>query len=410
MKRDTYLLLENYMLSCMEDSAHDKEHIYRVLYNALDIAQTEENVDYDVLICACLLHDIGRKEQSENPGVCHAAAGAKKAARFLSEHGFSEEFTEKVCACIRSHRYREDNLPQSIEAKILFDADKVDVSGAVGIARTLVYKGQIGEPLYSLTSEGQVSDGENDREPSFFQEYKYKLENLYDRFFTARGRELAGMRREAAVSFYNSMLREIKGTYENGSKNLRRHLEWELTAGAPEEKAGRLQKELAVYELLEALEIPFWRIDHPAAMTMQDCEAVDQKLDAVMCKNLFLCNAQKTNFYLLLMPAYKKFKTKDLSKQIQSARLSFADAEHMEQYLNISPGAVSVMGLMNDRENRVQLLIDRELLDEEWFACHPCVNTSSLRMKLADMLEKFLPAVHHDFQSVELPDPEKQPV
>ncbi|MDO4331860.1 MAG: prolyl-tRNA synthetase associated domain-containing protein [Eubacteriales bacterium] len=203
------------------------------------------------------------------------------------------------------------------------------------------------------------------------------------------------------------MLREIKGTYENGSKNLREHLEWELTAGAPEEKEGRLQKELAVYELLEALEIPFWRIDHPAAMTMQDCEAVDQKLDAVMCKNLFLCNAQRTNFYLLLMPARKKFKTKDLSKQIQSARLSFADAEHMEQYLNISPGAVSVMGLMNDRENRVKLLIDRELLDEEWFACHPCVNTSSLRMKLADMLEKFLPAVHHDFTCVELPDPEK---
>lgn len=188
---------------------------------------------------------------------------------------------------------------------------------------------------------------------------------------------------------------------------MNRHLEWELTAGAPEEKAGRLQKELAVYELLEELKIPFWRIDHPAAMTMEDCEAVDKKLDTVMCKNLFLCNAQKTNFYLLLMPAYKKFKTKDLSKQIQSARLSFGDAGHMEQYLDIWPGAVSVMGLMNDRENHVQLLIDQELLKEEWFACHPCVNTSSIRMKLSDVLEKFLPAVHHDFRSVELPDTEK---
>ena len=180
-------------------------------------------------------------------------------------------------------------------------------------------------------------------------------------------------------------------------------MDTELVMGAPTDLEGRLQKELAVYELLNDLGIPFWRIDHPAAMTMEDCEAVDRKLDTVMCKNLFLCNAQKTKFYMLLMPAEKKFKTKDLSKQIQSARLSFADAAHMEEYLNIMPGAVSVMGLMNDRENHVQLLIDQELLSEEWFACHPCVNTSSLRMKLADMLEKFLPAVHHDFMSVELP-------
>lgn len=407
MRRDTYLLLENYMLSCMDDSAHDKEHIYRVLYNALDIAQTEENVDYDILICACLLHDIGRKEQLENSGVCHAAAGAEKASRFLREHGFSEVFTQKVCACIRSHRYRKDNPPQSIEAKILFDADKIDVSGAVGIARTLAYKGQLGEPLYSLKPDGQVSDGEDDRTPSFFQEYKYKLENLYEHFLTSRGAELAGKRQQAAAAFYNSMLQEITKTYENGAANLGRHLEWELTEGAPIDKDGRLQKELAVYELLEELEIEFWRIDHPAAMTMEDCEAVDKKLDTVMCKNLFLCNAQKTNFYLLLMPAHKKFKTKDLSKQIGSARLSFGDAEHMEQYLNIWPGAVSVMGLMNDRENRVRLLIDQELLKEEWFACHPCVNTSSLRMKLSDVLEKFLPAVHHDFRSVELPAPEE---
>lgn len=182
----------------------------------------------------------------------------------------------------------------------------------------------------------------------------------------------------------------------------------ELVMGAPADRAGRLQKELAVYELLEELEIPFWRIDHPAAMTMEDCAGVDQKLNAVMCKNLFLCNAHKTRFYMLLMPADKKFKTKDLSKQIQSTRLSFADAEHMEEYLNVKPGAVSVMGLMNDSENQVQLLIDQELLEEEWFACHPCVNTSSLRMKLADVLEKFLPAVHHDFQSVELPVYEQQ--
>lgn len=168
-------------------------------------------------------------------------------------------------------------------------------------------------------------------------------------------------------------------------------------------KNGRLPEELAVYELLEKLEIPYTRVDHAPAMTMEDCEAVDRKLGVVMCKNLFLCNAQKTKFYMLLMPADKKFKTKDLSKQIQSARLSFADAEHMEEYLHIHPGAVSVMGLMNDSENHVQLLFDKEIFDEEWLGCHPCVNTSSICLKMADVLEKFLPAVHHDWREVDLP-------
>lgn len=173
-----------------------------------------------------------------------------------------------------------------------------------------------------------------------------------------------------------------------------------------EQSAGRSPEELAVYALLEKLEIPYTRVDHEPAMTMEDCEAVDRQLGVMMCKNLFLCNTQKTKFYMLLMPADKKFKTKDLSKQIQSARLSFADAEHMEQYLRIHPGAVSVMGLMNDEENHVHLLFDQEVLRQEWLGCHPCVNTSSIRLKMADLLEKFLPAVHHDWRAVELPDAE----
>lgn len=173
-----------------------------------------------------------------------------------------------------------------------------------------------------------------------------------------------------------------------------------------EQSAGRSPEELAVYALLEKLEIPYTRVDHEPAMTMEDCEEVDRQLGVMMCKNLFLCNTQKTKFYMLLMPADKKFKTKDLSKQIQSARLSFADAEHMEQYLRIHPGAVSVMGLMNDEENHVQLLFDQEVLQQEWLGCHPCVNTSSIRLKMADLLEKFLPAVHHDWRAVELPDAE----
>lgn len=225
MKKEDYTLIENYMLSCMKDSAHDKEHIYRVLYNALDIASTEENVNYDILIGACLLHDIGRKEQFENPSLCHAAVGADKAYHFLVEHGFAEKYAEAVRSCIHTHRFRRGNQPQSIEAKILFDADKIDVSGAIGIARTLVYKGQVSEPLYTLKADGRVSAGENDELPSFFQEYKYKLENLYDNFYTIRGAEIARCRQNAAITFYQNMLEEVGSSYESGIKNLKKYME-----------------------------------------------------------------------------------------------------------------------------------------------------------------------------------------
>ena len=224
MKKEDYTTMENYMLSCMEDSAHDKEHIYRVLYNALDIAQTEERVDYDILISACLLHDVGRKEQFENPSVCHAMAGAEKAYVFLKGHGFPEEYAAAVRDCIRSHRFRKSDPPQSSEAKILFDADKIDVSGAIGIARTLVYKGKVAEPLYTLQEDGQVSDGSGDGQPSFFQEYKYKLEGIYAGFYTARGTEMAKQRQQAAATFYENILREVRSSYQNGKKNLQEHV------------------------------------------------------------------------------------------------------------------------------------------------------------------------------------------
>lgn len=221
MIKENYLLWEAYMLSCMEDSAHDKEHIYRVLYMALDIARTEQNVNRDVLVCACLLHDIGRKEQFENPAVCHAQAGADKAYAFLKEHHYEEEFAKQVRACIRSHRFRKDNFPQSIEAKILFDADKIDVSGTLGIARTLLYKGQMAQPLYSVSEDGAVLDGAEDGRESFFREYKYKLEGIYDSFYTERGREIAGQRRAAAVNFYQSLFREVCTIHEEGPELLR---------------------------------------------------------------------------------------------------------------------------------------------------------------------------------------------
>lgn len=165
---------------------------------------------------------------------------------------------------------------------------------------------------------------------------------------------------------------------------------------------GRLEKEMRVYELLEKLEIPYVRVDHEAAMTMEACEEIDKALGVVMCKNLFLCNRQKTDFYLLLMPGEKKFLTKDFSKQLGVSRLSFADGEFMEKYLDITPGSVSILGLMNDTERQVHLSIDKELLSDEYLGCHPCINTSSLKIKTSDILEKFLKYTGHEPTIVEL--------
>ena len=165
----------------------------------------------------------------------------------------------------------------------------------------------------------------------------------------------------------------------------------------------RLEKENKVYELLEKLSIPYSGIDHDEAATIELCKEIETKLGAEICKNLFLCNSQKTAFYLLLMPGDKKFKTKDLSKQINSARLSFAGAAHMESLLNITPGSVSVLGLMNDSEKQVKLLIDKDLLSQEHIGCHPCINTSTLKIKLSDIQEKLLPHLGYEATIVDLP-------
>jgi len=169
----------------------------------------------------------------------------------------------------------------------------------------------------------------------------------------------------------------------------------ELVWGRPEDLSGRLDKEVRVYDLLDELGVDYQRIDHDAAMTMADCAEIDAALNATICKNLLLCNRQATAFYLLMIPGDKVFRTSELSHQIGSSRLSFASAEYMERFLDITPGSVSVLGLMNDRENRVQLLIDRDVLEGEYFGCHPCINTASLRLKTADLLERILPAVNH---------------
>lgn len=182
----------------------------------------------------------------------------------------------------------------------------------------------------------------------------------------------------------------------------------ELVNGRPENTEGRLEKEIRVYDFLDSLGINYQRIDHEAAMTMEACEEIDRTLSegeensVAICKNLFLCNRQETEFYLLLIPGDKPFKTKYLSAQIGSSRLSFAKPEYMEKYLDITPGSVSVLGLMNDHEKKVRLLIDEDVLKDEYFGCHPCINTSSLKIRMEELTEKIIPAMGHEPTTVRL--------
>ena len=180
-----------------------------------------------------------------------------------------------------------------------------------------------------------------------------------------------------------------------------------LELGRPADCSGRLEKEVRVYDFLDNLGIEYQRIDHEAAMTMEACAAIDEVLDATICKNLLLCNRQCTAFYLLLLPGNKPFKTSVLSKQIGSSRLSFAGAEYMEKFLDITPGSLSILGLMNDHEHQVQLLIDEDVLQGEFIGCHPCINTSSLRLHTADLTQKIIPAMGHEPRIVNLPAAEE---
>lgn len=186
----------------------------------------------------------------------------------------------------------------------------------------------------------------------------------------------------------------------------------EVFKGRPSCNGQRLDREIRVYDLLDSLGVLYERVDHEPAMTMDVCAQIDEAFGRVrgaeaasledreshpvICKNLFLCNRQKTRYYLLMMPGDKKFLTKDLSAQINSARLSFAGDDDMLALLDVTPGSVSVMGLMNDSENRVQLLIDSDVLKSDYIGCHPCMNTSSLRLKVSDLIDRILPAIHHD--------------
>ena len=182
------------------------------------------------------------------------------------------------------------------------------------------------------------------------------------------------------------------------------YIDHTIYTGRPADTTSRLPKEIRTYDLLDSLGITYTRADHDTLPTMEACQEVGKLLGIEICKNLFLRNTQKTAFYLLILPGSKKFKTAALSKQIGSARLSFAEPEFMEQYLNITPGSVSVLGLMNDPENKVRLLIDKDILENHpYFGCHPCINTSSLKFRTEDLLNKILPAIHHNYTIVDLP-------
>ncbi len=177
-----------------------------------------------------------------------------------------------------------------------------------------------------------------------------------------------------------------------------------VESGRPAYCVGRVENEVRSYDFLDDLHIEYMRADHPMAFDMQTCDAVGETLGTHICKNLFLCNRQETSFYLLMMPADKKFKTKDISSQIGSSRLSFANERHMKDLLGLTPGSVSVLGLMNDRERRVSLLIDKDLLVEhDSIGIHPCINTSTVKVSISDLMEKIIPALGYAPTLVELP-------
>lgn len=213
MDRNSWHLLEEYMFIRMQDSAHDRQHVYRVLNNAIEIAKDEENVNMDVLMVAALLHDVGRADERDDPKADHAITGGDRVYQVLTEMpelAFSTDFAEHVRQCIRTHRFRRNDPPATIEARILFDADKLDVCGAIGIARTLMYSGAHDRPMYTTFPDGTIRDGKGDQEDSFCREYRFKLEGMYDRFLTKRGAELARERQNAAVEFYHALLREVR--------------------------------------------------------------------------------------------------------------------------------------------------------------------------------------------------------
>ena len=210
MNIDLIYRCESYMRDCIKnDPSHDPQHMYRVLKIAMDIAEHEADVDKEALIIACLLHDIGRKAQQEDPSLCHAEIGGELAYSFLVQEGVNSRTADSVRNIIRAHRFRSKNPPDSTEAKILFDADTIDVTGAIGIARSLQYEGNMSIPIYHVDDDGNLISGETPQPDSFLREYVFKLQNIYDRLYTKRAKEIAQERRHVSKFFYDAIWHEI---------------------------------------------------------------------------------------------------------------------------------------------------------------------------------------------------------
>jgi len=216
MNKSMYNIIENYMYECMKDTAHDPEHIFRVLYFSLSIAsKITQKINFDILIASCLLHDIGREEQYKNENICHARIGGIMAKEFLLKNGWSEKDSDHVKNCISTHRFRGNNIPETLEAKILFDSDKLDVVGCLGISRTLMYKGIVGNNLYEIKNDKLcLGESKNDKE-TFLKEYNFKLKNLYDNFYTKEATEMAKKQKEIAQLFYDNLVDQINGIYRS---------------------------------------------------------------------------------------------------------------------------------------------------------------------------------------------------
>ncbi len=210
MTNEEFEKIKTYMLHMADNSAHDALHVYRVLYQALKIARSYEKIDRDALIAACLLHDIGRKAQFADERICHAREGGRLAYAFMKELGWAEDRCRHIRDCVTTHRFRSDNPPRTLEAKILFDADKLDVTGAMGIARSLSYEGQLGEPLYRVDENFRIdTDFSKEAPASFLKEYNFKLIKLYDRFYTPEAAQIAQKRKALMEAYYAQLLEEI---------------------------------------------------------------------------------------------------------------------------------------------------------------------------------------------------------
>lgn len=210
MTLNEYQIIEKYMLEHVDKNAHDSYHIYRVLNNALDIAKNYENINYDILITSCLLHDIARNDEMNNKIKCHAITGSVMAYNFLKQLGYEESFCNAVKECILTHRFRSNNEPKTLEAKILFDADKLDVIGPLGICRTLMYGGKFDIPLYVLDSNNKIDLKANlGANETFLSEYNYKLKNIHQKLYTEEAKEKAKEQERISTLFYEELLKQV---------------------------------------------------------------------------------------------------------------------------------------------------------------------------------------------------------